>query len=125
MPLTKPRTGENPPRNSQFEPTLVPSGLTTVLPFRLAVSGVSAASEVVPKYTAVNTSEGTYILFAEVAVSVRVTVSVLPLKLNWALAARTFPEAPLVPPPVNVMEVANAVETKRFNAAKRIVLMGK
>ena len=64
-------------------------------------------------------------LFADEAVSVSVTVSVLPLKSNWALADRTLPDAPSVPPPVNVIEVANAAETKRFKAAKRIVLVGR
>ena len=49
IPLTKPRTGVNPPRNSQFEPTSVRSVLMIVLPSRLAVPGVSAASEAVPK----------------------------------------------------------------------------
>src|SRR6266852_4393680 len=49
IPFTKPRTGANPPRNSQFAPTSEPSQLIRVLPSRLAVLGVSEANEVVPK----------------------------------------------------------------------------
>jgi hypothetical protein len=63
-------------------------------------------------------------LLADIDVLVSVKVSVLPERSNWALADKLLPEAPLVPPPLNVMEVAKAMEAKRFKAAKRMVLFG-
>ena len=70
-------------------------------------------------------SDGRYCALADVAVSVSVIVSVVPLRSNCALADRVLPDVPFIPPPVNVMELANAVETKKLNAAVRIVLVGR
>jgi hypothetical protein len=56
-----------------------------------------------------------------VEVFVSVTVKVLPLKSNWALAFTVFPDPALRPPPLKVMEVAEAMEAN--NAAIKIVLV--